>query len=89
LNGFYSWTEATDTGQAFVSVHENNAAYFYTYGRYGRTGGPFGMTGDGILEFMNGDDARDYYRKELYENNARVFKINDASIPEARTFYEN
>ena len=47
------------------------------------------MTGDGILEFMNGDDARDYYRKELYENNARVFKINDASIPEARTFYEN
>ncbi|HDR2355813.1 TPA: PAAR domain-containing protein [Enterobacter roggenkampii] len=89
LNGVYIWTETTETGHAFVSVHENNTVYLYTYGRYGRTGGPFGMTGDGILDFMKGDDARDYYRKELYENNARVFKINDAGIPETRAFFEN
>ncbi|HGH4675688.1 TPA: hypothetical protein ACJIWR_000318 [Enterobacter bugandensis] len=30
-----------------------------------------------------------YYRKELYEHNARVFKINDAGIPETRAFFEN
>lgn len=89
LNGVYIWTETTETGHAFVSVHEDNTIYLYTYGRFGRTGGPFGMTGDGILDFMKGDDARDYYRKELYENNARVFKINDAGIPEARAFFEN
>ncbi|WP_312312218.1 PAAR domain-containing protein [Atlantibacter sp.] len=89
LNGVYIWTETTETGHAFVSVHENNTVYLYTYGRYGRTGGPLGMTGDGILDFMKGDDARDYYRKELYENNARVFKINDAGIPETRAFFEN
>ncbi|MEZ0531607.1 PAAR domain-containing protein [Enterobacter sp. KB-221C9] len=88
LNGVYIWTETIETGHAFVSVHENNTVYLYTYGRYGRTGGPFGMTGDGILDFMKGDDARDYYRKELYENNARVFKINDAGIPETRAFFE-
>ena len=89
LNGVYIWTETTETGHAFVSVHENNTVYLYTYGRYGRTGGPFGMTGDGILDFMKGDDARNYYRKELYENSARVFKINDADIPETRAFFEN
>ncbi|WP_449553931.1 PAAR domain-containing protein [Lelliottia amnigena] len=89
LNGVYIWTETTETGHAFVSVHEGNTVYLYTYGRYGRTGGPFGMTGDGILDFMKGDDVRDYYRKELYENNARVFKINDAGIPETRAFFEN
>lgn len=89
LNGVYIWTETIETGHAFVAVHENNTVYIYTHGRYGRTGGPFGMTGDGILDFMKGDDARDYYRKELYENDARVFKINDAVIPETRAFFEN
>jgi len=89
LNGVYIWTEITETGHAFVSVHENNVVYLYTYGRYGRTGGPIETTGDGILDFMKGDDAREYYRKELYENNARVFNINDASIPKTRAFFEN
>ncbi|MDN2485365.1 PAAR domain-containing protein [Kosakonia sacchari] len=89
LNGVYIWTETTETGHAFVSVHENNVVYLYTYGRYGRTGGPIETTGDGILDFMKGDDAREYYRKELYENNARVFNINDASIPKTRAFFEN
>lgn len=89
LNGVYIWTEITETGHAFVSVHENNVVYLYTYGRYGRTGGPIETTGDGILDFMKGEDAREYYRKELYENNARVFNINDASIPKTRAFFEN
>lgn len=89
LNGVYIWTEITETGHAFVSVHENNVVYLYTYGRYGRTGGPIETTGDGILDFMKGEDAREYYRKELYENNARVFNINDASISKTRAFFEN
>ncbi len=88
FNGVYIWTETTDAGHAFVSVHENNAIYVYTYGRFGRRG-PANFTGDGILNFFTGDDARSYYREELYKVNARVFKIDDASIVETRSLFEN
>lgn len=37
LNGVYIWTETTSAGHVFVSVHENNNIFLYTYGRYGRT----------------------------------------------------
>lgn len=43
-NGVYIWTETTDAGHAFVSVHQDNSIYLYTYGRYGRTG-PGNLTG--------------------------------------------
>jgi uncharacterized Zn-binding protein involved in type VI secretion len=88
LNGVYIWTEITDAGHAFVSVHENNSIYVYTYGRFGRRG-PANFTGDGILNFFIGEDARNYYREELYKVNARVFKIDDASIGETRSLFEN
>ena len=88
LNGVYIWTEITDAGHAFVSVHENNSIYVYTYGRFGRRG-PANFTGDGILNFFTGDDARSYYREGLYKVNARVFKIDDASIVETRSLFEN
>ncbi|MEG5551580.1 PAAR domain-containing protein [Enterobacter wuhouensis] len=88
LNGVYIWTEITDAGHAFVSVHENNSIYVYTYGRFGRRG-PANFTGDGILNFFTGDDARSYYREELYKVNARVFKIDDASRVETRSLFEN
>jgi hypothetical protein len=88
LNGVYIWTEITDAGHAFVSVHENNSIYVYTYGRFGRRG-PANFTGDGILNFFTGDDAHSYYREELYKVNARVFKIDDASIVETRSLFEN
>ncbi len=88
LNGVYIWTEITDAGHAFVSVHENNSIYVYTYGRFGRRG-PANFTGDGILNFFTGEDARSYYREELYKVNARVFKIDDASILETRSLFEN
>lgn len=88
LNGVYIWTEITDAGHAFVSVHQNNSIYVYTYGRFGRRG-PANLTGDGILNFFTGDDAHSYYREELYQVNARVFKIDDASIAETRSLFEN
>ena len=53
LNGVYIWTEITDAGHAFVSVHENNSIFVYTYGRFGRRG-PANFTGDGILNFFTG-----------------------------------
>lgn len=87
LNGVYIWTEITDAGHAFVSVHEDNSIYVYTYGRFGRRG-PANLTGDGILNFLTGDDARLYYREELYKVNARVFRIDDASIAATRTLFE-
>lgn len=88
LNGVYIWTEITDAGHAFVSVHENNSIYVYTYGRFGRKG-PATLTGDGILNFLTGDDARLYYREELYKYQARVFQIDDVTSEETRRIFES
>ncbi|WP_455425112.1 PAAR domain-containing protein [Dryocola sp. LX212] len=87
-NGVYIWTETTDAGHAFVSVHQENSIYLYTYGRYGRTG-PGNLTGDGILNFLQGEDARVYYRAELYRMGARVFRIDDADLMKTRQFFED
>lgn len=88
LNGVFLWVEINGPGHAFVSVHMNNTVYLYTYGRYGRTGSSM-TVGDGILTFFEGDDTRYYYRYELYEMEARVFKINDASPILVREFFED
>lgn len=88
LNGVYIWTETKNAGHAFVSVHENNNVYLYTYGRYGRTNRG-GFTGDGVLNFLQDEDARVYYRSELYEMGARVFRIDDADPVKTRTFFED
>ena len=88
LNGVYIWTETTDAGHAYVSVHENNSIYVYTYGRFGRKG-PATLTGDGILNFLTGDDARLYYREELYKYQARVFQIDDVTTEETRRIFES
>lgn len=88
LNGVYIWTETTDAGHAFVSVHQNNSIYLYTYGRYGRTG-PGNLTGDGILNFLQDEDARVYYRAELYRMGARAFRIDDADPTKTRQFFED
>jgi len=88
LNGVYIWTETTDAGHAFVSVHQNNSIYVYTYGRFGRIG-PATLTGDGILNFLTGDDARLYYREELYKVQARVFQIDDVTPEETRRIFES
>ncbi|EOZ9282637.1 PAAR domain-containing protein [Enterobacter hormaechei] len=87
LNGVYIWTETTSAGHAFVSVHENNSIYLYTYGRYGRTDRST-LTGDGILDFFQDEDARKYYRYELYEMGARAFRIDDADPELIRKFFE-
>lgn len=88
LNGVYIWTETKNAGHAFVSVHDDNNVYLYTYGRYGRTNRG-GFTGDGVLNFLQDDDARVYYRSELYEMGARVFRIDDADPVKTRVFFED
>ncbi len=88
LNGVYIWTETTSAGHVFVSVHENNNIFLYTYGRYGRTDKST-FTGDGILDFFQDEDARKYYRYELYEMGARAFRIDDADPKIIRKFFEN
>ncbi|WP_436874146.1 PAAR domain-containing protein [Kosakonia sacchari] len=88
LNGVYIWTEIKRAGHVFVSVHENNTVSLYTYGRYGRTD-PGGFTGDGILNFLQDEDARDYYRVELYRMGARAFRIGDADPTKTRQFFED
>ena len=47
------------------------------------------LTGDGILNFLTGDDARLYYREELYKYQARVFQIDDVTTEETRRIFES
>ncbi|CZW49191.1 PAAR domain-containing protein [Enterobacter cloacae] len=86
-DGVYIWVEVQETGHAFVSVHISNEIFVYTYGRFGRVG-TAGLTGDGILLFMKGDDARLYYREELYQREAVVYKINDVGLFSAKSEFK-
>ena len=87
-NGVFLWTEIIGAGHAFVSVHQDNNPYVYTYGRFGRTGNPRGAVGDGILNFFQHGDARTYYQAELYGVNAKVFRIDDANPAITRAYFE-
>ncbi|MFP1723529.1 hypothetical protein ACLECU_08595 [Lonsdalea quercina] len=87
-NGVFVWTEIKGTGHAFVSVHERNNASVFTYGRFGRRSGVAGVVGDGILNFLQFEDARRYYREELYQTEAKVFLITDADPVIARMYFE-
>lgn len=86
-NGVYIWTEIKGTGHAFVSVHEDNSPFVFTYGRFGRMGSPAGMVGDGVLNSLKFEDARKYYREELYQKNAKVFLITDADHKIAKMYF--
>ncbi|MBN3179646.1 hypothetical protein [Pectobacterium parmentieri] len=87
-NGVFIWTEIKGTGHAFVSVHEGNNASVFTYGRFGRLSGVAGIVGDGILNFLRFEDARKYYREELYKMEAKAFVITDAEPAIARRYFE-
>lgn len=78
-NGVYVWTERVEAGHSYISIHKDNHLSVFTYGRFGRTG-TGGVSGDGILIYLQGEDARNYFRHELYKMNARVFLIGDADI---------
>jgi hypothetical protein len=51
--------------------------------------GPSTLTGDGILNFLTGDDARLYYREELYKYQARVFPDRRCYYGETRRIFES
>ncbi|WP_410412788.1 hypothetical protein [Lonsdalea quercina] len=87
-HGVFVWTEIKGTGHAFVSVHQQNNASVFTYGRFGRRSGVAGVVGDGILNFLQFEDARTYYREELYKMEAKVFLITDADPVIARMYFE-
>jgi len=87
-NGVFIWTEIKGTGHAFVSVHQDNSPFVFTYGRFGRVGEPLEAVGDGILNALSYGDARDYYRKQLYEMGSKVFLIDDADISITKKYFE-
>lgn len=87
-NGVFVWTEVKGAGHTFVSAHEDNSPFVYTYGRFGRVGNPLGAVGDGILNFLQYEDARGYYREELYKFGARAFRIDDADPFIIRQYFE-
>ncbi|MFP1952585.1 hypothetical protein [Lonsdalea quercina] len=87
-NGVFVWTEIKGAGHAFVSAHERNNASVFTYGRFGRVGGFLESVGDGILNFLQFEDARAYYREELYKMEAKVFLITDADPKIARMYFK-
>ncbi|MBW5898143.1 hypothetical protein IM881_16790 [Pectobacterium brasiliense] len=69
-------------------MHEGNSASVFTYGRFGRRSGAGGTVGDGILNFLRFEDARTYYREELYKMEAKAFIITDADPTIARMYFE-
>lgn len=87
-NGVFLWTETVGAGHAFVSVHQDNSPYAFTYGRFGRTGNPSGAVGDGILNYFQFGDARAYYQMELYGVAAKVFRIDDADPGITKAYFE-
>lgn len=87
-NGVFVWTEVKGTGHAFISVHEGNNEAVFTYGRFGRRASAAGAVGDGILNFLQFEDARTYYREELYKSEAKVFLVTDADPKIAKMYFE-
>ncbi len=87
-NGVFIWTEIKETGHAFISIHEGNNATVFTYGRFGRRASAGGLVGDGILNYLQFEGARAYYREELYKMEAKVFLITDADPAIARMYFE-
>ncbi|HGN0024429.1 TPA: PAAR domain-containing protein [Proteus mirabilis] len=87
-DGVFVWTETFGSGHSFVTIHKNSHVSLYSYGRYGMPG-PLTLTGDGILLYMTGEDARKYIRDELYITNARFFKITDANTDKTETYFNN
>jgi hypothetical protein len=87
-NGVFIWTEIKGTGHSFVSVHEDNSPFVFTYGRFGRKGGPLEAVGDGILNAFSYEEARIYYREQLYRMEARVFRIDDADPSITKKYFE-
>ncbi|MBI6547640.1 hypothetical protein [Xenorhabdus lircayensis] len=51
----------------------------FTYGRYSDTG-PLGITGDGVLIWLQDNEAIEYMFTELYRMEAQVYNIRDADI---------
>ena len=87
-NGVFIWTEIKGTGHAFVSIHENTQISIFTYGRFGRRSGVMGVVGDGILNFLRFDDAKSYYKEELYKMECKVFLITDADPQAAKIYFQ-
>lgn len=87
-NGVFIWTEIKGTGHAFASIHENNQISIFTYGRFGRRASSGGVVGDGILNYLTGEEAKKYYREELYKMEAKAFLITDAHHKAAKLYFE-
>ncbi|WP_262946584.1 hypothetical protein [Xenorhabdus indica] len=77
--GFFLWVETKGTGHTFISVHAESGINVFTYGRYADTG-PLGITGDGVLIWLQGNEAIEYMSTELYRMEAQVYNIRDADI---------
>ncbi|OSN04495.1 hypothetical protein AU510_11735 [Lonsdalea britannica] len=86
--GVFIWTEIKETGHSFISIHEGNNVAVFTYGRFGRGTSSSGVVGDGILNFLQFEDARAYYREELYKMEAKATLITDADPTIARMYFE-
>jgi uncharacterized Zn-binding protein involved in type VI secretion len=86
-NGVFVWTESKATGHAFVSVHLNWNIFVFTYGRFDASN--FSPVGSGVLIRYYTENAKAYYRKELYTMRARVFKVTDVDENAALSAFES
>ncbi|MDX7986944.1 hypothetical protein FE392_06310 [Xenorhabdus sp. 12] len=86
--GIFLWVETKGTGHTFISVHTEQGINVFTYGRYADTG-PLGITGDGVLIWLQDNEAIEYMSTELYRMEAQVYNIRDANIFAIMGYFKN
>ena len=86
------YVEQTGVGHAFMTVGEGKNTIVYTYGRYlGGKHPKLGSvcpTGKGVLIKLTGQDAQDYIKHQLKDNNAKVYEMKNGIDENVMTYYD-
>jgi RHS repeat-associated protein len=83
-----------NVGHVFLSVGSGDNVIAYSYGRYGELGKNKGSLnslnrrGEGILYRYTSDDAVNYIRKTLLNNNAYAFEINGVNENDVQGWFD-
>ncbi|MCC8366360.1 MULTISPECIES: hypothetical protein [unclassified Xenorhabdus] len=86
--GVFLWVETKGTGHTFISVHTEKGINVFSYGRYANVS-PTQITGDGVLVWMQDNEAIEYMSSELYRMEAQVYNIRDADIIAIMTYFKS
>lgn len=86
-DGVYVWIETEGVGHAFISMHQSENIYVYSYGRYDDID-LIKVTGEGVLAKFQGKPAIFFIKAELNLKNYKIYKINDVLIKPCISFFD-